>query len=479
MFVSLMLPAALCLITPATDSVAATASAPVSACRVKVDAGEMRGQVSPLLIGFNVVYMNEPDAYWADGAAGGQLRDLKTGLLRWPGGEVTSFYHWNDMIDRGETDTWDPEYQPRQIDQAKFMNLEEYMTHVRAIGCEPMIGVNIMSGHKFNRTEEGLAEARALIQHCVHRGYKVKYWFIDNENYLPEKKPELTPAEYAHYINQYADVLKSIDPDIEIIANWYWGWNDAWKEILSIAGRNIDIADFHLYWRSGGTTWEHWLKQTPMGPGRNAKENQGNLTKTISYEETIRGFKEGARSMGLDLKVAALEWNIGPKPKAPISQFQAALMEAEQFGQFINGGMDMACFWPMHWPSENSYRTLLDHDAPRPHPNHQMFKLYSDALGQQLLISQADCDEVRTTAVRSNDGKTVLVYLLRKSGPGPAMPATISVEGFTPSTIKAVSFTSEDLHADQGEVIELPIVSQSPVEVNLPPHSLTQIRLSQ
>ena len=56
-----------------------------------------------------------------------------------------------------------------------IMDLEEYMGHVRAIGAEPLVGINVEAAHKSGREEEGLNEAGSLIQHCVEKNYHVKY----------------------------------------------------------------------------------------------------------------------------------------------------------------------------------------------------------------------------------------------------------------------------------------------------------------
>ncbi len=454
----------------------APASEPAATnCIVQVDAQQSKGRISPQLMGFNVVFQNEPDSFWADGKIEQRLKELKCGVLRWPGGEVSSYYHWDKMINKGETDTWTPGHENEPSDPARFMDLEEYMKHVRAIGCEPMVGVNMMSGERNNRRADGLAEAKALIQHCVDEQYNVKYWFLDNECYLPEKKPELTPEQYAECINAYAEVLKSVDPSIEIIANWMWCWSPEWEKILQIAGKNIDIADMHFYWRSAGVSYDFWLQQTPMGQGRSIAENHGKLIKIHNYMQTIQDVKDGGNALGLKIKTASLEWNVGPSPKAPLSQFQAALMQAEEFGEFINGGMDLACLWPMHWPDSNAYRTVFDDKTGAPHPNYQMLKMYSDAMGQNLLASSTTAKEVRSVAAQTPDGNTVYLYLLRKSNDAPDLPTTLNLKGFEARTVKAVCFNSADINADQAEVKEIPVNVES---INLPAHSFTKITLS-
>ncbi len=477
-----------------SQAVKAKKKAPLAtSCVVSVDAKDTQGEISPLLMGFNLVYAIEPDAFWSGGKIENLLKDLKCKLLRWPGGEVTSAYHWNNLISAREMDTWNPKYKEQLVDQSKIMDLEEYMTHVRAIGCEPMVGVNMVSGFKYNRMQDGLNEAKALIQHCVDNKYNVKYWFLDNECYDPAPEdrqgsriPEMTPEQYGECINQYTAVLKSVDPNIKIIANWSTGWNASWQKLLRVAGKNIDIADFHMYWRFGGSSWELWLDEL-MGPSKTmARKDYQIIGENSSYESVIRSFKKETKAQGYDIEVASMEWNVGPNPKLPLSEFQVGLMEAEEFGQFINAGMSMACLWPLHWPGDknaasgaSSYRTMLDHETGEPRANYAMFKMYSDAMGQTLLGSKADAPEVYTVAAKSIDGKSVILYLLRRTDEAPALKTTINLKNFAPASAKAKCYNAKSVDLNKADVTELPIQSLSPLTIDLPAHSFTQITLSQ
>jgi hypothetical protein len=361
-----------------------------------------------------------------------------------------------------------------------IMDLEEYMGHVRAIGAEPLVGVNIEATHKSGREEEGLNEARSLIQHCVEKKYGVKYWYIDNELYLPNPKPRMTAEEYALAINRYATVLKSVDPRIEIVANWEVRWTTGWETILRIAGKNIDIADLHLYYHGlKEMSWESWLHDTPMTMIK-PKSGPDGVAGRIPFSAMLQDFRAQAKARGCDWKLAALEWNMGKRKEAePMSPFQGALVEAEEFGEFINCGLDMACFWPMHISGANEYRVLLNHQTGELQPNAQMFKMYSDVLGQSVLGSEASLPEVRTVAARSNDGKTVTVYLLRKSGETGPLRVTLDVKNFKPASAKAKVFDAPALSSLEATTSDLAVKSLAPVTLELPAHSFTQITLAE
>jgi hypothetical protein len=431
---------------------------PVS-CAVNVDANDQRGTISPMLMGFNFVYKYERDSIWVNGRLERALKELKCGLLRWPGGTVVSTYHW------------------KQMPGTPIMDLEEYMGHVRAIGAQPLVGVNAHESFLSGREHEGLEEARSLIEHCVSSNYQVKYWYIDNELYLPKPQPRMTAEQYARAISRYAAVLRAVDPQIQIVANWEVRWSPGWERILQMAGKDVDIADFHLYYHARKElSWESWLQDTPMTMIR-MKPDQTTYDGRMTYSEMIRDFRAQAKSRGRDLKLAALEWNMFKNLVGRMSPFQGALLEAEEFGQFINAGLDMACFWPLHI-NGNKYRVLYDQQTGELNPNFQMFKMYSDVLGQNLLGSQADQPEVRTVAALSREGKVVTVYLLRKAGEAAPLPVTIHLKNFRPAHARAKVFNAASLSASVAAVSELAVKSLTPPRVDLPAHSFTEITLT-
>jgi len=430
-------------------------------------------------MGFNMHTVHEPDSFWADGKVAEKLKEIKCGLLRFPDGEPTSYTHWNDPISRGEVDTWDPKFDGKKGKPEEYTDVDEYMVQVRKIGCEPLIGINMESGAKYHRDEEGLAEAKALIQHCIDRKYNVKYWFLDNETYLRggANHMPMTAEQYANYCNRYAEVLKSVDPNIQLVANWERGWSKDWETILTIAGKNIDIADMHMYWRGGGVSWPYWLQHNPMAPNGNAQDKERGITKLRPYSEIIRDFRESAKAMGKDIKVASMEWDIGPRPQPPLTPFQGALMQAEEFGQFINAGMDMACLWPMHWPGSFEYRELLNNKTREFNINWTMFKMYSDVLGQDSVNSSSDVPLVPMVAARSKDGNTLYIYLLRKSEDAPALSTEITINGFVAKSVKAISLTADHYRSQTGKVIDLPVSGTDKLTIDLPAHSFTEVIL--
>ena len=183
--------------------------------------------------------------------------------------------------------------------------------------------------------------------------------------------------------------------------------------------------------------------------------------------------------MGYDVKLASLEWNIAPNNNFKFSRFQHALMQAEMLGQYIEGGLHMACMWPLTWGGDlyGDFRTVLDQENHKPTPTFYVFKLYSNALGQKFVESTTNQAHVRPLGVLSTDGSTLRVYLLHKSGEGRSLRSEVGIKGFTATGAEAISLTAAELSSASAELQKLPIQAADKGKWNcvLPPHSLTML----
>lgn len=446
---------------------------------ITVDSEQVIGSISPLLIGANVIYHLDKDAYWRSDLLPAALKEIKIGFLRYPGGSITSTYHWQNPT--GQTwniDSWSPSFNGQYADPADWMSFDEYMAIVEETGATPLVGINIASGHKFNRVQEAVAEAQAFVRYAREKGYCVKHWFLDNEVYLPQSYVTLTPEEYAGYINLYSEAMREIDPEIKIVINWRQRWEPAWGTILDLAGHNIDYIDMHSYWSWNSATFARWTERPLM--------RAVNLT----YEDTIRLFKSAIGQRGLDIKLSFLEWNVGP-PASPglISPYQAGLMNAETFMQFVRGGLDAAAFWPVHFDGDWHTRSMisrseLSNGRLKPMPVYDVFSLYASVLGDNLIHSESDQEGTLTFAALSQERDRLTVYLLRKDES--YTPVSLDLGGFDRATglanakieVRSYAAPKGDLTSVDACMRELPWEfgqEDGRIELAVEPYSLTRV----
>ena len=341
-------------------------------------------RISDQLLGFNVVYPHEKDQIWEDGKIAGFLKEIPASLIRYPGGTVASFYHWNALSGNGWADSFDPENQLANKPGSEFMDVDEYIALIKKTGATPLIGINMSSAWRWNRLEEGIQEALALMDYCRNKNLNVKYWYLDNEPYQPDSNGgSKTIEEYAGLVNQFAVRMREFDPDIELIVNWNSAFKNRrseYQKLLSIAGANIQIIDGHWYWSWSNPTFEKWLSTTPM-----------EVWTGDSYMAEIDYFRQMVKEFGYpEIKLASLEWNVGPVKENQLTPHQCALIQSEMLMQFIMGDLDMATFWPLHWPDKNNLiRSFINTENNSTQPNFEIFKFMGGIQGYDLLKTVA------------------------------------------------------------------------------------------
>lgn len=341
---------------------------------------DSRLSVSSHLMGFNLVYPQERDAIWQDGKIEGYLKDLSTSLLRWPGGTVSSYYHWDELTGEGWEDSWNPQNPGTPKPASEFMNVDEYMELIRSTGATPLLGINMSSGWRWDRLEDGINEALDLMRYCKDNDFEVKYWYLDNEPYMEDSNGGVKMIEeYAKLINLFASRMREVNPDIKIVVNWKAAFStrsSVYRTLLDIAGDNIDIIDVHQYWSWNDPTMEKWLSHTPM-----------KMWTGDTYLEEIAYFRDMVSDFGYpDIQLGFLEWNVGPIDNDQLNSHQTALIQSEMLMQFMLGGLDMATFWPIHWPSKRIIsRSLVNPETNEHQPNYFIFKFLSQLQGGMVI----------------------------------------------------------------------------------------------
>jgi alpha-N-arabinofuranosidase len=188
-----------------------------------------------------------------------KLGELDMTLMRYPGGNFASGYHWQDGIGPCEQRprlrelAWNS-IEPNRIGTDEFLGLAGRM------GWEPMLTVNLGTG-----TPE---EARNWVEYCnsppgtryadlrVANGraapYGVKLWCLGNEMDGPWQLGHRPAEEYACQAQQAAKMMKDVDRTIETVVcgssnpllPTYLSWDRA---VLEHVGDLADYVSLHNY----------------------------------------------------------------------------------------------------------------------------------------------------------------------------------------------------------------------------------------
>ena len=209
-----------------------------------------------------------------------QTKELKVSILRWPGGNFVSGYHWEDGIgDRSK--------RPTRIDlawggkESNMIGTDEFIQFARKAKVEPYFCVNLGTG--------SLDEARNWVEYCnVEKGtyysdlrrkngfekpHKVTYWGLGNEVDGPWQMGHKSPEDYSKMAIETAKLMRWIDKDIKLIAsgssNYDADWNKWNRTILDEMYNYIDYISLHHY-------------------SHNTSDYYTYLTNTIEVENYIR-----------------------------------------------------------------------------------------------------------------------------------------------------------------------------------------------
>ncbi len=186
------------------------------------------------------------------------IKALHVSVLRWPGGNFASGYHWQDGI--GPADQ-----RPVRIDLAwgahetNRIGTDEFLSYCKRMNIEPYICVNLGTGT--------LDEARDWVEYCnIDKGtyfsdlrrkngsdapYNVKYWGLGNEMDGPWQMGHKNAEDYGKFALEAAKMMKWIDPDIKLVASGSSNYGGDWihwnRTVLDYLKDYVDYISLHLY----------------------------------------------------------------------------------------------------------------------------------------------------------------------------------------------------------------------------------------
>lgn len=322
--------------------------------RIKVDIERTIGEVDPLIYGqftehlgrciYGGIYDPNSTQADADGFRKDVLqatRDMGATIVRWPGGNFVSGYHWTDGI--GPKDqrpmrkdlAWN-DFEPNQVGTDEFLHWSQLA------GVEPYICVNMGTG--------SLEEARSWVEYCNGRDvywaklreqnghpdpYKVTFWGLGNEIDGDWQMGHKNAEDYGKFALEAAKLMKWVDNDIKLIASGssdygqgkWLHWN---RTVLDYLYNYIDYLSLHYYIGGWGL------------PPDWSRDPRYFLARILEVEEKIE-ITQGlinevrtARNLQRPIYIALDEYNVwyrafNEKKLEEHYDFQDALMIAQYF----------------------------------------------------------------------------------------------------------------------------------------------------
>lgn len=390
--------------------------------------GESTGKkITSFLTGVNTVYAHEDMSSWNDG---NKIRNLKnTGIsaLRYPEGHQVSFWDWEFPYHEPYQDIWNPEYE-KTLDEAKRdelkekhknrMLIDDYFEICQDGNIEPVVGINMFQGWKFDRSGESIQKAVRLVEYCLQQHPNITYFFLDNEaGHQPEKNNHVPIDDYIQLIPAYSQAIKAVHPQAKLIPN-IMRWNLV-ERMIRETGQYWDVYDEHWYYGSGGK-WAYFnLDQWREEVESKVQSNR------------LADFKKWKGQYGANhLEFSYLEWN-GPPPNltadskpSTLSYAMLGLIQADQLMFFSKNEIHMATAWPLTWqiPTQdvdlNAYnRNLMDRDDSNwLSPSATILQAYSYVQkGEILENNNNNSNGLRVLTVKRDEGKGYALLILNKS----------------------------------------------------------------
>ncbi len=233
-------------------------------------ADQVIGTASPFLAGHFIEHLERCiyGGIWTDD--GSELRkdtldlikQLNPSIMRYPGGNFASGYHWEDGIGSKSSRPirHDAAWQAAESNQ---VGTDEFLAFCREVNTEPLLVVNDGSGTADEaarwvaycnspvETEQG--QRRAANGHP--EPYNVKYWGVGNEVWGPWQIGTTSAEEYTRRLLRFIQAMKAVDPTIKIVAVGNLPLNDdpenparLWNRVvLQAAASEIDYLSWHIY----------------------------------------------------------------------------------------------------------------------------------------------------------------------------------------------------------------------------------------
>ncbi len=187
------------------------------------------------------------------------LERLQYTVMRYPGGNFVSGYHWTDGIGpRNQRPTVrDLAWQSTEPNQ---MGTDEYITLCRKMNWTPMLTVNLGTGTpeearnwvEYCNSPAGTKYANWRAENGSEQSHDVKLWCLGNEMDGPWQLGHVPANEYAIRAQQAAKMMKDTDSAIELVLGGscardlptYMEWD---RQVLEYVGDDADYLSLHRY----------------------------------------------------------------------------------------------------------------------------------------------------------------------------------------------------------------------------------------
>lgn len=309
---------------------------------IRFDPARTLGAIDPLVYGQFLEQIGRA-VYGGVLAEDGSLREdalaaargLRPTLLRWPGGNFASGYHWRDGIGPVEERPLRRDLAWAALEPNRF-GTEEFLDYCRRLGAAPYLNLNASTGTideavawlEYCNATDDLPEARLRRDGPHPDPHDVLVWGIGNENYGWWQHGHSTAAEYAAVAREWGKLLRWADTRIQVVAvgtseDPAWNWT-----VLSEAGRFVDYLSLHFYW-AGGDDMYHATLAGPLQAERDIAAAWGMC---LAAQRKL--------SLPRPPRIAVDEWGVWSRTNRS-AQGDVSMFDLMRYGLTARNGIDV------------------------------------------------------------------------------------------------------------------------------------------
>ena len=238
------------------------------------------------------------------------VRELQVPIVRYPGGNFVSGYHWEDGVGPKEK-------RPAKVDLAwqvvetNQFGLNEFVDWSKKAGSDVMMAVNLGTRGpeeakdvlEYCNFEKGTFYSDLRRKHGYEKPHNIKLWCLGNEMDGPWQMGHKTAQEYGRIAAETSRLMKFMDPSIETVAcgsasltmDTFGYWEE---EVLSECYEQVDYLSLHQYYGNQDNDTPEFLA--------NSRGMDEFISSVLSIADCVKAKKRSKKQINLSFD----EWNV-------------------------------------------------------------------------------------------------------------------------------------------------------------------------
>jgi alpha-N-arabinofuranosidase len=242
-----------------------------------------------------------------------EIRKMQVPIVRYPGGNFVSGYHWLDGVGPKKDRPTVLEKAWNSVETNQF-GTNEFLAWCKLAGTTPLMGLNLGTGTpemaaalvEYLNVEKGTKWSDLRRSHGIAEPYGVTNWCLGNEMDGPWQIGHMSAAEYGEKAADAGRQMRYVDPNLKLIAcgssgptrPTYLEWD---REVLEQCYEYVDAISLHRYFdntsETGGNSAYFLALNLSM-------ERQ--ISEVAAVCDYVQGIKRSPKKLWLSFD----EWNV-------------------------------------------------------------------------------------------------------------------------------------------------------------------------